>query len=97
MPQPFGLVVLSLKARNSVSSADAKAKLEKELLAHLTELNKGLDPHEQLEKVVVLSEEWTTENGLLTPTMKLRRSSIEKRYAGRVEAWYVEKSEILWG
>jgi long-chain acyl-CoA synthetase len=46
--------------------------------------------------VVVLSEEWTTENGMLTPTLKLRRSAIEQRYAVHVEAWYGQKPEVLW-
>ncbi|MBS1148522.1 MAG: long-chain acyl-CoA synthetase (AMP-forming) [Myxococcaceae bacterium] len=94
--QPYGLVVLSLKARNQVSSADHKARLEAELKEHLATVNKALDPHEQLEVVVVLAEEWTTENGMLTPTMKLRRHAIEKKYNDRVDGWYGEKKEVLW-
>ena len=48
------------------------------------------------EALVVLVEEWTTENGLLTPTMKLRRAAIEKKYNDRVNGWYAEKKEVLW-
>ncbi len=96
MGQPFGLLVLSMKARNQLESAGAKARLEAELKAHLTAINKTLDPHEQLETVVVLSEEWTTENGMLTPTLKLRRGAIEKKYNDRVNGWYGEKKEVLW-
>ena len=95
--QPFGLLVLSLKARNQLESAGAKARLEATLKEHVDAINKALDPHEQLETVVVLTEEWTTENGLLTPTMKLRRGAIEKKYNDRVNGWYGEKKEVLWG
>ncbi len=97
MPQPFGLVVLSMKARNQLQSAGAKSRIELELREHMVTINKGLDPHEQLETMVVLVEEWTTENGLLTPTMKLRRGAIEKKYNDRVTGWYGEKKEVLWG
>jgi long-chain acyl-CoA synthetase len=95
--QPFGLVVLSMKARNQLQGAGAKERLEAEMKQHLDTVNKALDPHEQLETVVVLVEEWTTENGMLTPTMKLRRGAIEKKYNDRVNGWYGEKKEVLWG
>jgi long-chain acyl-CoA synthetase len=97
MGQPFGLLVLSMKARNQLEAAGAKARLEAELKEHMATVNKTLDPHEQLETVVVLVEEWTTENGLLTPTLKLRRGAIEKKYNDRVNGWYGEKKEVLWG
>ena len=96
MPQPFGLVVLSLKGRGLLANAQAKAQLEQELRAHVEQVNASLDPHEQLETLVVLTHEWTIENGLLTPTMKLKRSAIEGRYAERVDGWYRAKQPVLW-
>ncbi|WP_372523515.1 long-chain fatty acid--CoA ligase [Sulfuricaulis sp.] len=35
-----------------------------------------------------LAEPWTVENGLLTPTLKLKRREIEKRFAREIEAMY---------
>lgn len=35
-----------------------------------------------------LEAPWTVENGLLTPTLKLKRHEIEKRFAGEIEAMY---------
>ena len=35
-----------------------------------------------------ISDTWTVENGLLTPTLKLKRNEIEKRYAREIEAMY---------
>lgn len=95
-PQPFGMVVLSEKARHAVSEPQTKERLEASLKAHLETVNAGLDPHEHLAKLIVMSEEWTVENGLLTPTMKLKRGAIEKTYAPKVEGWYATKSKILW-
>ena len=34
------------------------------------EINPTLEKHEKIEKAVIMSEEWTVENGLMTPTLK---------------------------
>jgi long-chain acyl-CoA synthetase len=91
MPQPFGMVVLSDAARKR-----AKDELVASLAAHLERTNASLDPHEHLEKLVVVSESWTIENGLLTPTMKVKRDAIEKRYAEKVARWYEDEPSVLW-
>jgi long-chain acyl-CoA synthetase len=94
--QPFALVVLSLKARNRLAHSDARPQLEAELKQHLSTINAGLDPHEQLETLVVVTEEWTAENGLLTPTLKVKRAVIEKKYGANVEAWYSKRQAVIW-
>jgi long-subunit acyl-CoA synthetase (AMP-forming) len=94
--QPFALAVLSLKGRNRLTVAESKAPLEAELKKHVEEINAKLDSHEQLETLVLITEEWTTENGMLTPTMKVKRAAVEKKYAVQVEAWYQAKRPVLW-
>lgn len=94
--QPFALAVLSLKARNRITVGEGRAQLEAELKKHIDEINAKLDSHEQLETLVLVTDEWTPENGLLTPTMKLKRSAIEKKYSGQVEVWYRAKTTVLW-
>ena len=42
----------------------------------------------QVRRVVVVPEPWTVDNGLLTPTLKLRRAQILERHADRLEALY---------
>ena len=90
MPQPFGLVVLSVAGR-----AHPRETLERSLHAHLERTNVALDPHEHLEKLVVVSDSWTIENGLLTPTMKVKRDAIEKRYASKIDDWYGREVRVL--
>lgn len=96
MPQPFALVVLSPSARASLAGDKAHADaVRAEVKALRAEINAARDPHEQLDRIVVVSDEWTIENGLLTPTMKLKRSAIEAKYAPQVEGWYAEREHIL--
>lgn len=96
MPQPFGMVVLSDQARAAVRNEAARAALEATLVAHLERTNSGLDQHENLEKIVVIGDPWTIENGMLTPTLKLKRSEIESKYAPHLDRWYGEASRVLW-
>ncbi|MFT4902986.1 MAG: long-chain acyl-CoA synthetase, partial [Thalassomonas sp.] len=45
--------------------------------------------------IVVVAEDWTIENKLLTPTMKIKRNAIEKIYKSNYATWYEEKRVIL--
>ncbi len=47
--------------------------------------------------VVLSIEPWTVENGLLTPTMKLRRTAVERRFAGALGALYQEHHRLRTG
>jgi long-chain acyl-CoA synthetase len=76
LPQPYALV-----------AAPSSVPAVRDLSDLLARVNALLDPHERLDRIVVLSDEWTTENGLLTPTLKLRRAAIEEKYAPFVKAW----------
>nr|HMR08082.1 hypothetical protein [Polyangiaceae bacterium] len=58
--------------------------------------NSELDQHEQLGFVVVVGEDWTIENGLLTPTMKLKRGAIEDKYKPKAESWSKHKELVIW-
>lgn len=46
---------------------------------------------ERVKKVALLEHELTTESGELTPTLKPRRSVIEKKYAGVIDRLYAEE------
>lgn len=57
----------------------------------LTEVNTDLSPHESVERFELVTEEWTAENGLLTPSMKKRRRQITDAYEEKVEHLYAEE------
>lgn len=59
-------------------------------------LNQNLARFEKLKKVIVIGEEFSTENGTLTPSMKLRRRVVEDRYRESIEALYEQaESEVV--
>jgi long-chain acyl-CoA synthetase len=94
-PQPHALVVLSEEARAGVRQGK-KQTLESELSEHLAQLNQGLDNIEQLQFLSVVGDEWTAENGFLTPTLKIKRGKIEDAYKNQVPGWYAQNRKVIW-
>jgi long-chain acyl-CoA synthetase len=54
------------------------------------EANQNLAKFEKLKRVLLVPEEFTADNGALTPTMKLRRRVIEERYRAQIDDLYAK-------
>jgi len=68
--------------------ADPKVRTLYQGIVH--EINRSLARFETLKKVVIIAEEFSTETGTLTPSMKLRRRVIEEHYRQQIEKMYSE-------
>jgi long-chain acyl-CoA synthetase len=95
-PQPHAVVMLSEEARGALAQESERAAIESDLNAHLESINATLPHHERLAFLAVAQDEWLPENGFLTPTMKLKRSRLEKTYGEFAEEWYAQKKPIVW-
>lgn len=96
-PQPFSLLQLSEgPKKKALSDASARDAMAAELEAHLKATNAKLDHHEKLACVVIVKEDWTPENGFLTPTQKIKRATIESEYDAKVDGWYASKQKVIW-
>lgn len=73
-----------------------KAHVSKSLETELNAVNKQLHAHEKLATVVVTKDMWTDENKLLTPTLKIKRGSINDRYGNRMSDWCDDKECVIW-
>jgi len=91
IPQPIALITPSEETKG-LSREEIMSSLSKTLTA----VNKILDQHENVRKVVVLNEEWTVENGFLTPTMKIKRRIVEGKHRPQYPEWYEGKDPVLW-
>jgi long-chain acyl-CoA synthetase len=91
LPQPIALVTLTATAR-----AKATEKVEQELRETIQKVNETLESYEHLKTAIILKQDWSIENGLLTPSMKVKRNEIEKIYHPKYSSWYDQRKEVIW-
>ncbi|REL29990.1 AMP-binding protein [Thalassotalea euphylliae] len=89
LAQPIGLLVLSEDAKK-----ESKADNEASLLETLNSINQTLESHQRLDRLVVFNEEWSIGNDLLTPTLKVKRHSIEEKFADIIA--HAHSDKIVW-
>lgn len=75
LKQPIALVVLAEDAK-SHDHGHINHSLERTL----SKVNDTLESHAVLDGLIIVQESWTPDNGLLTPTLKIRRHLLEGRY-----------------
>jgi long-chain acyl-CoA synthetase len=80
-PYLGALVVLS-------GSASKGPVDEKALTARVGQLVKGFPGYAQIRRIAIAPERWTVENGLLTPTLKLKRGPIVARHQDLIDQIY---------
>ncbi|MGP4102174.1 AMP-dependent synthetase/ligase [Nonomuraea sp. KM90] len=68
----------------------AEPRVRAELAAAVQRANEALSRPEQVKAFRVLDHAWSPASGELTPSLKLRRRVIERRYAGVTEELYAE-------
>jgi long-chain acyl-CoA synthetase len=91
LPQPIALVTLSQTGRET-----SREQVESALQHSLTDINKTLEKYEHIQTAVVVKDSWTIESGLLTPSMKIKRNAVERKYAANYKEWINRNGAIVW-
>lgn len=89
LAQPIALLVLSEDAKKQASKA-----VEERLLHTLYSINETLESHQKLDRLIIFREEWSVDNDLLTPTLKVKRHSIEEKFADIIDGEH--NAQIIW-
>jgi long-chain acyl-CoA synthetase len=72
-----------------LDSEQQKHQLEKILLEKITHQTSEFPGYAKIRRVAVIHEPWTIENGLLTPTLKLKRTKVLEKYKAEVDKLYI--------
>lgn len=89
-PQPMALINLSESAAEKPQE-DLLASLE----ATLAEVNKELPSYQKVSTMIVTKDPWTVENGLVTPTLKVKRNKMNARYQNDLLKWHEAADKVI--
>jgi long-chain acyl-CoA synthetase len=73
--------------------AVTKESDEKQLVRRANDQLKAFPRYARVRRAIVTPEPWTVENGLLTPTLKIRREQVLKRFADEIDAVYASAGQ----
>ena len=92
----FAMVVLAENIRPRQKDAAVRAEVKSALTTLLAEVNSQVADYEKLKFIVVADQPWQIENSMLTPTMKIKRTNIEKAIEPQLDAWYAANQPVQW-
>ena len=90
LDQPILLAVPSVKAKSN------KNEVSKKLSKFLSDVNADLDGYKKIKKIILVKDEWIPENGLTTPTLKIKRAKIDERFSENYQDWYKSSVDVIW-
>ena len=91
IPQPIALINLS-----EIGKAADKDTIEKSLEQAIQEVNAELAAYQKISTIVINKDAWSENNGLLTPTLKIRRGQIDDFYSNHYLNWHEHDSKVIW-
>jgi long-subunit acyl-CoA synthetase (AMP-forming) len=91
LPQPLALINLSEFAQ-TLPKEDINMRLENTL----NEVNQKVSNFEKISSVVIISEPWDVSNGVLTPTLKIKRHRLNELFSHKFDAWSQSGLPIIW-
>ena len=89
LPTAMAVIVLSKEVTSGMSNND----IDSSLLETVKEVNGQIEKHEVIGGIRIVKDAWTIENGLLTPTMKVKRAELEEKYLPTLEG---QQEAIVW-
>ena len=86
------LLAVPSEGANSID----KDTLKQQLSSKLESVNKDQVSHRRVSTIVIMKEAWTPDNGILTPTMKIKRVKIDEKFMSKYNEWHENSEAIIW-
>ena len=93
---PCAVVVLTYEAERQARTEDGRTELQKSFEDLLHSINAQVEAHEHLALIGLVNDHWTMDSGFITPTLKLKRISLEAHYGPLILEWLSRASRVVW-
>ncbi len=91
LPSNVMVVQLSEEGRKK-----EKETIKDQLKKKIRRVNSDLQSYEKISHVLVVEDEWTIDNDLLTPTLKVKRRVLNSRYEEAIKQTVDQSSSVVW-
>jgi long-chain acyl-CoA synthetase len=91
IPQPIALIIAS-----ESGIAKSKEDFDASIWNSITEVNPSLEAYEKIAKAVIMKEHWSVDNGLMTPTLKVKRNRVEAIHMAMYPAWFEKEEKVVY-
>ncbi len=62
----------------------------------LNEVNNDLDNYKKISKIIFVKEDWTPDNEMTTPTLKIKRAKVDEKFSLKYNNWEKSAESIIW-
>jgi len=87
-PEQWQVFAQQIGVRANMPESLRDTRVEQEALQRIAEQIKEFPGYAKVRRVLLLTEPWSIENGLLTPTLKFKRARVLARYEKEIEELY---------
>ena len=88
--QPLLLVVPTELAKSNRDQITIK------ITKILNEVNNDLDNYKKISKIIFVKEDWTPDNEMTTPTLKIKRAKIDEKFSLKYNNWGKSDESVIW-
>ena len=88
--QPLLLVVPTELAKSNKDQTTIK------ISKILNEVNNDLDNYKKISKIIFVKEDWTPDNEMTTPTLKIKRAKVDEKFSLKYNNWEKSAESIIW-
>ena len=80
---------------SEIGLAKPKDELQKHFSDYLEKVNAQLPGFKKISTLILVKDPWAVENGLMTPTLKIKRNKIDKAYEENYMNWHQDDASVI--
>ncbi len=86
--KPYNVAIIVPNSQNAGELLNDQKKLREVIAAELDKYSTDWKSYERVKKFMIAPEEFTTQNDMLTPTLKVKRRNVIKKYGADLDKLY---------